>query len=142
MAVITDIANAVIAALNAGTFSQTFTAERQYLPIFELEDVKGLRVTVVPKGVAIQSAGRNNNQHDVDIDVAVQKKLTKTDDTEIDPLMTLVEELADHFRLKRLTTYPNAIWTKTQNEPVYAQEHLDQFRTFTSVLTLTFRVIR
>ena len=142
MAVIIDIADAVVTELNAGSFSQAFTAERHYLPIFELEDLKGLRVTVVPKGVAIQSTGRNSNQHDVEIDVAVQKKLTKTDGTEIDPLMILVEELADHFRFKRLTSYAGAVWSKTQNEPVYAQEHLDQFRVFTSVLTLTFRVIR
>lgn len=142
MSVITDIAEAVVAELNAGTFSQTFQAERHYLPVYELEDIKDLRVTVVPKGTAIQSAGRGSNQHDVEIDVAVQKKLTKTEPTEIDPLIALVEELADQFRLKRLASYPNAVWTRTQNEPVYAAEHLDQYRVFTSILTLTFRVIR
>jgi hypothetical protein len=142
IAVITQIADAVVEALNAGTFSWTFTARRDYLPIYELEDVKDLRVTVVPKGVAIQSSGRNSNQHDVEIDVAVQKKLAKVEAAEIDPLIALVEEIADHFRFKRLISYTSAVWIKTENEPVYAPEHLDQFRVFTSILTLTFRVIR
>jgi hypothetical protein len=29
-----------------------------------------------------------------------------------------------------------------KNEPVYSLEHLDEFRQFTSVITLTFRVWR
>lgn len=141
MALVVEIAEAVVAELNGATFSQQFTADRNYLPVYELEHLKDLRVTVVPKGITIQSAGRNSNQHDVEIDVAVQQKLANTTAAEIDPLLALVEEIADHFRFRRLAS-PDAVWIKTQNEPVYAQEHLDQFRVFTSLLTLTFRVIR
>ncbi len=142
MAVITDIADAVVQELNAGSFSQSFTAERNYLPVYELEDIKNLRVTVVPKGMAVQSTGRNSTQHDAAIDIAVQKKLDALDNSTLDPLLALVDEIADRFRFKRLDSYPNAIWVNTQNQPVYAPEHLDQLRLFTSVLTLTFRVIR
>jgi len=74
--------------------------------------------------------------------VAVQKKLTDADNAEIDPLVSLVDEIADHFRFKRLPTFAEAMWLKTEQKPVYAQEHLDQFHQFTSVLTLTFRVLR
>jgi hypothetical protein len=31
---------------------------------------------------------------------------------------------------------------RTENVPVYAPEHLEEYRQFTSVLTLTFRVVR
>ncbi len=141
MALIVEIAEAVVTQLNAASLSQTFTAQRNYLPIYELEHLKELRVTVVPKGIAISSAGRGSNQYDVEIDIAVQQKLTNTTAAEIDPLLALVEEITDLFRLRRLTA-PDAVWVKSQNEPVYVQEHLDQFRVFTSVLTLTFRVIR
>ena len=48
----------------------------------------------------------------------------------------------DHFRHKRLDSFRAAVWVKTEHEPIYAQEHLDQMRQFTSVLTLTFRVMR
>ena len=72
--------------------------------------MKDLHVTVVPKGVTILPGSRSQNQHDVAIDVAVQKKLDKADNTEIDALMGLVDEIADRFRLKRLDSYPGAVW--------------------------------
>lgn len=142
MAVIAQIADAVVAELNATTFSQPFEAKRAYLPRFDLAEMKDLHVTVVPKAVQILPGTRVHNQHDYQIDVAVQKKLTTADNDEIDGLMGLVDEIADRFRLKRLGSLPAAAWVKTENEPVYAQEHLDQLRQFTSVVTFTFRVMR
>ena len=142
MAVITDVADAVVAELNAGSFSLPFTAERLYLPVFELADMQALHVTVVPKSVATDAAARTQNQQDYAIDVAVQQKLSSTANALIDELVTLVEELADHFRFRRLENYPDAIWLKTEQKPVYAPEHLEQLRQFTSLFTLMFRVIR
>lgn len=142
MAVIVDIADAVVSALNAGSFSQPIAARRMYLPQFDLTAMKDLHVTVVPKGVQILPGGRSHNQHDFAIDVAVQKKLERADNAEIDALMDLVDELADHFRFKRLEDFPNAVWLKTDHQAVYAQEHLQEMRQFTSVLTFTFRVMR
>jgi len=145
-----DIADAIVNELNTasagGSFSQTFEAQRHYLPVFDLAEMKDLHVTVVPKGVAIQSIGRDRNQHDVQIDVAVQKKhATQPDQSpndELDPLMTLVEEIADFFRLRRLQDVANAVWVRTEHAPVYAPEHMEQMRQFTSVITFTFRVIK
>ena len=144
MAVITDIAEAVVSELNGGSFSQTFTAERGYAPAFELPEMKDLHVTVVPKGAAVMPGSRGHNQHDYQIDVAVQKKLSAVaaDNAEIDALMALVEEIADFFRLRRLAAKPEAIWVKADNAPIYSSEHLSELRQFTSVLTLTFRVVR
>ncbi len=141
MAAITDIASAVVTELNADTFSQAFTAVRAYLPQYELSEMKDLHVTVVPKGVEIDASTRSMAQHDYSIDIAVQQRLS-SDQSEMDGLMGLVEEVADFFRQRRLTQYPAAIWVKTVNAPIYAPDHLDQLRQFTSVLTLTFRVLR
>jgi len=142
VAVIIDIAEAVKNELNAGEFSQEFEAARAYRPVFELPEMKTLHVTVVPKGVEMEGAARSLVQHDYQVDVAVQKKFEKDEPTELDPLMTLVEEIIDFFRLRRLKTVENAICVKASNEPVYSQEHMEQFRQFTSVITLTFRVLR
>jgi len=142
VSVITDIAEAVKEDLNAGSFSQPFTAERHYQPLFELKDMKTLKVSVVPNGITVNPLGRGQNQYDVKIDVAVMKKFSKDDAAELDPLMLLVEEIADHFRLKRLAGYAGAMWIRTENVPVYAQEHMEQLRQFTSVLTFTFRMQR
>lgn len=145
MSLITAIADAIVADLNgaaAGTFAQTFTAARHYRPQFDLAELKTLRVSVVPKGIAITGLMRSANQHDVSVDVAVQKKVNPADSAELDGLMTLVEQIADYFRLRRLTALPTALWTKTDNVPVYAPEHLEQKQVFTSVLTFTFGVVR
>ena len=142
MAVVTDIADAVVTELNAGTFSMPLEAKRHYRPIFDLAEMQDLHVTVVPKGLAIERLDRSRNQHDVAIDIAVQKKCQAADNTELDPLMALVEEIADFFRLRRLAARPEAVWIRTENVPIYAPEHLDELRQFTSVLTLTFRVVR
>ena len=140
MALIADIADAVVTELNAGSFSVPFTAERLYRPDFELADMKDLRVSVVPHGLEMSAAGRALSQHDVQIDLAVQKKLDAADNAEIDALMGLVEELAEFLRTKR--QFGDAVWVRTENSPVYSQEHLGELRQFTSVLTATLRVVK
>lgn len=136
-----EIADAVVAELNTSNFSQEFEAQRHYRPIFDAAQLKTLRVSVVPKKIEITSLARNRNQYDVGIDIAVQKKLDSDTNEEIDPLMQLVEEIGEFFRLRPLASVP-ATWIKTENVPIYGLEHLDQQRVFTSVLTLTFRTAR
>jgi len=146
MAVITDIADAVVSELNAvtfsHTFSQAFTAKRYYRPVFDLAEMSDLHVSVVPRGMMIERADRGRNYYDVQIDVAVQQKVQSGGNKELDALVALVQEIADFFRLRRLEEYADALWIRTENVPVYAPEHLDEFGQFTSVLTLTFRVTR
>ena len=141
MATIVDIAEAVKNELNNGEFSQAFTAERHYQPVFELKDMKTLHVTVVPKETELQLATRNTSQHDCRVDVAIQKKLQTTDLAEIDQLMGLVEEIVSFLSRRKLSAVPTALWIRTANEPIYAAEHLEQFRQFTSIVTLTYRMV-
>ncbi len=142
MSVILEIADAVVASLNAGSFALEFEAERKYQPVFELQDMQTLHVSVVPKSLAITTAARDSGFFDVAIDVGVQKKVNADESAELDALMNLVEQIADHLRMKRLDDAPNAAWLGVANEPVFAPEHLEQWRQFTSVLTVTYRVRR
>ena len=142
MPVITDIADAVVATLKEANFGEQIEAKRHYVPNFDLPEMKQLHVSVVPKGVTTAALGRSNNQHDYAVDIGVQKKLTKADNSELDGLLGLAEQVADHFRLKRLDSYPNAIWVKTEHKPIYFVDHIEQLRQFTSIVTVTFRVIR
>ena len=145
MAEIVAIADAVVETLNAGKFRQAFTARRYYRPVFDLAQMHELHVSVVPKAIEASPGTRSQTQRDYAIDVAVQKKVAKAEgeaSAEIDALMGLVEETADHLRFKRLEGYPVAAWVRTQNDPIYAAEHLEQMRQFTSVLTVTYRVLR
>ena len=144
MARIIDIADAVAAELNAapaGTFTPAFTAVRRVLPMFELAELAQLRVTVVPRGVEIGGAMRLGNQFDFQIDIGVQRKLGTDLDTEVATLCGLVEAIAAYLRRRPLTGMPHAAWVRTQNDPVYAPDHLAQQRAFTSVLTITYRSV-
>ena len=139
MSTIADIAEAVVTALNGHTFCQPFTAVRAYRAAFDLKDMKDLHLTVVPKGVEMSTAGRGLSQSDVQVDIGVQKKLSAADNTEIDALMGLVQEIAEFVR--STGQFGDARWVRTENLPIYSQEHLAELRQFTSVLTLTLRVI-
>ena len=142
MAIITDIADAIVAELNGATFSQPVTAVRSYLPQYDLTEMQNLHVTVVPKGVALGSADRSRGQGDYAIDVAVQRKFAAGDNADLDGLTNLVEEIINHFRGRRLDSYPDAAWLKTEQTVLYAPEHMAELRQFTSVVTFTYRVLR
>lgn len=132
------IADAVTAELNATTFGQAFTATRHYEPTFELSTMATLRVSVVPRGMTSKTLDRNRDSFEYEIDVAVQKK-TEPTLVNLDALMLLVEEIADHLRTTPLSSLPEARCIEVANAPIYANEHLQEFRQFTSVLTLTYR---
>jgi hypothetical protein len=139
VSIIADIADAVVAELNGHEFSQEFTALRAYRPEYDLREMGDLRVTVVPKAVEMTTAGRGIAQSDIQIDLAVQKKLSACDNAEIDTLMGLVQEIAEFIR--STGRFGGAVWVKTENSPIYAPEHLGEMRLFTSVLTVTLRVM-
>ncbi len=145
MSLVTDIADAVVAELGAAppdTFSMAFTAERHVLPEFELKDLADLKVTVVPKSVEITAASRASSQYEIAVDIGIQKKLGKDLDTEVAALGTLVDEIADYLRHRKLSQASFAVWVGIGNEPVYAPEHLAERRVFTSILTVTYRALK
>jgi len=138
------IADAVAGELNAapaGTFDLAFTAVRRVLPEFELSDLAELQVSVVPKAVEISGSTRSVSQWDYQIDIGVQKKLGQDLDTEVATLCGLMDAIADYLRRRALSAAPHAAWVRMQNDPVYAPDHLAEQRTFTSVLTVTYRSV-
>src|SRR3972149_1065871 len=139
MAMIIDIAESVVAELNATSFSQPVSAVGHYAPQYDVAEMTTLHVTVVPKGLTSQMLDRNRDTFEYLVDLAVQQKVDQANPP-LDALMTLVEEIANHFRARALASFPNARCTEVKNEPVYSPEHLTELGQFTSVLTLKFRV--
>ena len=147
MAIIANLAAAVVTAMNGHAFSKTFTAVRSYRPVFAREELKTLHVTVVPGGYTMENAGRGQIQEDYTVEVAVMQAPEALSTAALDALMGLVEEIRDFFLVnRRLATFSNALCLKAAfgpgSERGYAPEHLDQLQQFTSILTLTFRVVR
>lgn len=135
MMTVIEIADALVIALNDHVFSESFVAERAYRPTFELSDMQDLHVTVVPRAVEYATIGRSIPQGDMQIDIGVQKKIEADADT--DGLMSLVDEIATFIRDNR--SLGTSVWLRTTNDPVFSQEHLNELRQFTSVLTVTYR---
>jgi hypothetical protein len=138
---IVAIADAITAELNGNSFSQPFTAQRLYLPIYDLKTMSDLKVSVVPKGLSTSSLDRTRDNFDYQIDVGIQKK-TKNEIATIDALILLVEEISDYFRANRLASYPGARFISVENSQIYAPDHLETMMQFTSVVTLTYRLWR
>jgi hypothetical protein len=139
MSKLTDIADAVVEVLNGSGLSLEFTAERTLLPIYDLKTLKDLKVSVVPKGRKIVQGTRIQTIDDIQIDIGIQKKIST--DSELDGLLKLVEDITALFKPERLTGFARAICIKKENDPIYDPDHLRQFRQFTSVVTLTFKVL-
>lgn len=144
MSVVLDIADAVVAELASspdGTFGQPFTPVRRVLPQFELSELKDLQVSVVPHAVENSLAARGLALKEVQIDIGIQKRLGKDLDAEIVPLLTLVEQIDAYLRQRPLQAVQGAPWLKSTNDPIYASDHLANDRVFTSVLTVSYRVM-
>jgi len=143
MSVLVQIADAVVAELNAAGFSRPFTAVRSYRPRFELSELETLRVSVVARNVEIEVDSRDPaaHQHDYQVEVAVQTRIAEADAAHVDPLMDLVEEIADFWR-GRVLDDPDATCIALEQPAPYFLPHLTEMHVFTSVVTLTFRMRR
>jgi len=141
MGTVVELTNAVITELNAEAWSQSFVAVRHYRPRYDATKLKNLTVTVVPRRFTIDATTREHDLREAQIDLAIQQRLTSESNEEIDGLLNLVDEITRYFKLRRLAAMPAALCVKVENEPIYAVEHLDELRCFTSILTLSFRML-
>jgi hypothetical protein len=140
MALLIDIANAVAAELNGSViWPEGVTAVMNLKPEFELKDLKNLKVTVVPRALKLSSETRRDGGREVKVDIGVQRKTADPDI--LAELFQLVEDIAGLFERKRLSQYQHAVCVGIENDPIYDPEHLRQMRQFTSVITLTFKVL-
>jgi hypothetical protein len=134
-----EIAAALVADLNAATFSRPVTAVRAVLPIYELGEMDDLHVTVVLTGRSLAPASRSQLQVEHRLDIAVQQRLASDDPAACDGLLGLVGEIADHLSGHRLAGAPEAVWVKTEHAPLIDPVHLNELRQFTAALTVTYR---
>jgi hypothetical protein len=139
MSKIQQVADAVVSELNGQTFSQSFTAEKKFLPVYELKDLEKLQVTAVPKAQSFMRLNRGQISTEVQVDIGIQKRIEN--DTEIENLLELAEEFAIFFNSRQMESFSKAVCSNVKNEPIYALEHLEEYRQFTGILTLSFKVM-
>ena len=142
MPIASAVADAVRDELAAGQFSIPFKVIRAFRHDQTLPEGKELRVSVVPNGVTVTPAARGVCAHVVEVYVAVMKKIDRATPEVIDPLLGLVEEIVDFFRLRRLAKCPEAMWIGTEIRPMVSTEHLESLKQFTSLVTVSVRIVK
>lgn len=144
-----DVAAAAVTLLNSSPAQDTFgsfapfTAVRDYVPLYDLENLQpGLIVTVMPAAMDESPIARLTIGGNVGIDVGVQD-LAPTLAAK-DALMLLVEQIKTVME-KGLTLPEAALdcgWLGTENDPIYDPDHMKVYGLFTSVPRFHFQVRR
>ena len=142
-----DLADAVTTAINAETWTQTFTAVRpkRWLVRHTAQELQTLAVTVVPALSTTDEANwtRAEDEWVQAVDVAVQEYIGQQGDC--DPLGKLVEAIREfflHWETELGTKAAECTGRQFVNgqNSLIAKEHLEDLNTFTAVLRLQFTV--
>jgi len=141
MAAVTDIADAIVAQLEDGSFVVDFTICRAYRPEYSLTQLKTVQVTVVPKTMEWTAATKIRDNRQYTVDIAIQQKLANEEAGTVDPLMLLAEQFCTVLFRHRLDAMESALCVEIANEPIYSLEHLEEHAVFTSLLTATYRLM-
>lgn len=133
-----DVVDALVAEINATTWPQTFVAAKDLHSNFDLKDASTqLRVVLRPAKVQRVQVTRGKQIKHCWVEVFVRKRLGQGDLTpQIEPLVDLIEAIADHFDGVRLAEREGAWCNAAATDPPYDAGHLEQFRQFTGLLTL------
>lgn len=139
-----EVAEALKDALNAGSWSQEFTAVRAYDLTAELEDDGIVHVDVAVRSDSGDLDGRGTTENIIEIDTAVRKKCDVSVIANLDALMLLIQEFRDDLLVSRLATATEGdAWCFAwERDPAYYPKHIRDYRQFTGMLTLRFKLVR
>ena len=136
-----DIAKAFVSDCEALTWSAPCQFERRYLAFEEVPNLDKTLVQVAYAGQRTTRSSRASWRHEYDIDVAVMRKLQSDDNHEADRYSTLLDEIVDDWKYNA-PTGTGAVMTAAEWLRPYVPEHLQNQRTFTGVVRMTFRLAR
>lgn len=140
-AVCLDIRDALVAVLNAQSWTKEFTAVTGYVPRYQLKDMDTLHVTVVASNIESEREARNLRQEEYEVQVGIQQRFS-AEAADCDALVALGQEIGDYlFANPALSGYPAAALWKWKFYPYYAEDLVSR-RQYTGVLVLTYRVDR
>jgi hypothetical protein len=143
MSIVTQIAKAVVTELNKNIayFSIPFEAEMRVLPSFEPAELQTLRISVVPRTLEMERISRSSSKYSVGIDIGIQRRIEGTPEETVAKIGHLVDEIMQFLKERTLSNFPAAQWNGITNDPVYVPEHLQQKRTFTSILNVRYLLL-
>jgi hypothetical protein len=143
------VADAITRELAAATLSLSFNPIRSYNSETKLEDTDVLHVDVVPVAPTVDIETVHSLSYDCVIDIGIRKRFgaeTQVDDSgkvkneEIDRLIFFEQELIQFLALRALNVYDKAKFLALEMRTAWASEHIREYRQFTSILRITYRV--
>lgn len=136
-----QVGDAVLAAVTGLSLSSAYTASRSFWPDRKPEELLGLTVTVVPRGMERRADTRSSEVVDYTVDVLVQRKVDQmARDAEIALLSADVEKVADAvYALRAGTT--GFVCVGTVIDPMVAPAHMQEHGVFTGVVTARLRAV-
>lgn len=144
MSRVVDIARDVVSLLNEniGVFSMNFTAVYEPYPRQDLQKVTGLEVFVTPDSCNRIRETRDPvwSLHPV-IQIGFLKRIDRLNrGTEVDNLVTLMDEVGDYLSDKAPASHPYARLIEFGDRPLYYYEHYYSFSVFSGTLDLKYRL--
>ena len=129
-------ADAVVTELNATSWSQSFTATRVLVSSVDWKSLDTLRVAVRAVSIEPKRLTRAKVSRKIELQIGVQKRLSAVSSATVDPLVALLEEIAEHFADVYLASRAGARVESSVAEPPYDEKHLAELKQFTGVVTL------
>ncbi len=136
-----ELADAVVVSLNAGRFSRAFTARRVYDPLFELQDLRTVKLLVVPAGETDEVESRSSLEERFAIDVALligtETPGEHAGQATLDAWMQVADEIKVHLR--DTGELAGCAWVACQRQPLWDPERLRTIGVMLAVQTHTYR---
>ena len=127
-------AQAVTDYLNGQTWSLTFEAVRVWRPLHTLEQLKTLRVYVMPTTVELERTARKSIfQASYTVSIGIRQVVNAADNATIDPLDQLHDEIMDKLAEDSTPSMANCRWMSMQFEPLWNPENLNEDQLYSSV---------
>jgi hypothetical protein len=134
------IADAVVTALNAASFSQTITAVRSYVATRDLKDSDSLTVDVMPVEMTKEIQTRTTDIESYTVRVIVQKRTDTDANATLDALSLFVEEIADLLLATRLAS-PTVMCLAVEVIP-FSLVDIRERNQFAASVTATYEQVR
>ena len=131
-----QIAEALRDSLNAGTFTETFTATAERLADFTRESITGTTVVVYPESVAEEQYTRSKREETIEVGLAVFKPCEADAEDNIGDGLLLCQEIREAIAGVAMS---GCDWTGTTQPELYEREFAEQLNQFASTLTATYK---
>ena len=125
----------------------SFTAQRVYLPNYDLADSPGLQLFILGLGqsIDVKNGTRGDTFDTYVVKIAVYRQIDRDSsngqptESQMDAMADLVEAIIDLIKSNKFINNNTAAWNVIENDLVYDPIMLDQKNTFMTVISIHYQ---